>query len=174
LQQPLQTSAELPWTAGSEPSRHQQYPVHTSNTLESGLGQTASSAPAWHMEHVSNPETITPTFHPDQPPNDQWSTTKTQSEHQAYQQQPAPFDQSVEPLGNPSSSRRPSTKKKAVRVPSSFVERQEKLKVSKRKGPLHEKQRQKTYTMRKTKRICVRCRFYKSGVGRVWDLIHQY
>lgn len=37
------------------------------------------------------------------------------------------------------------------------------MKVSKRKGPLQEKQREKTHTMRKTKRICVRCRFYKSG-----------
>ena len=58
---------------------------------------------------------------------------------------------------------RTQSKKKAAKVPSSFVERQEKLKVSKRKGPLQEKQREKTHTMRKTKRICVRCRFYKSG-----------
>ncbi len=59
--------------------------------------------------------------------------------------------------------RRPGTKKKVAKVPSSYVERQEKMKVSKRRGPLQEKQREKTHTMRKTKRICVRCRFYKSG-----------
>lgn len=65
-----------------------------------------------------------------------------------------------QPIAHP----RPLPKKKAAKVPSSFVERQEKLKVSKRKGPLQERQREKTHTMRKTKRICVRCRFYKSGV----------
>jgi hypothetical protein len=66
--------------------------------------------------------------------------------------------------------RRPLGRKKIPKVPSSFVERQEKLKVSKRKGPLQERQREKTHTMRKTKRICVRCRFYKSGVSILWFL----
>lgn len=74
---------------------------------------------------------------------------------------------SVDSFHVPTSQNQPSQrsvpKKKISKVPSSFVERQEKLKVSKRKGPLHEKQREKTHTMRKTKRICVRCRFYKSG-----------
>ncbi|KAF1831549.1 hypothetical protein BDW02DRAFT_606088 [Decorospora gaudefroyi] len=57
---------------------------------------------------------------------------------------------SVPPMAHP----RPQAKQKASKVPSSFVERQEKLKVSKRRGPLQERQREKTHTMRKTKRIC--------------------
>ena len=74
------------------------------------------------------------------------------------------MDRFDSPPAQLSNHQRPPNPKKPAKVPSSFVERQEKVKVSKRRGPLQEKQREKTHAMRKTKRICVRCRFYKSGV----------
>lgn len=101
----------------------------------------------------------------------QWAAYPMQPELRLYANHHAPLD----PFDTASIQERllllppslppqpPSPKKKTAKVPSSFVERQEKMKVSKRRGPLQEKQREKTHTMRKTKRICVRCRFYKSG-----------
>jgi hypothetical protein len=93
-----------------------------------------------------------------------WAVAEGHSEHVPYAQHPAPVDHMDRTNAQLLAHHRPQPKKKAAKVPSSFVERQEKLKVSKRKGPLQERQRTKTHTMRKTKRICVRCRFYKSGV----------
>jgi hypothetical protein len=93
-----------------------------------------------------------------------WVVAETQPEHRSYAQHQAPVDLTSRGTGQLLVQNRPQPRKKAAKVPSSFVERQEKLKVSKRKGPLQERQREKTHTMRKTKRICVRCRFYKSGV----------
>ena len=61
--------------------------------------------------------------------------------------------------------RRAQPKKTAAKVPAAFVARQQKSKVSKRRGPLDEQGRQKTHNMRKLKMSCLRCRFYKSGVG---------
>jgi hypothetical protein len=92
-----------------------------------------------------------------------WTVVEAAPDHEFYAQQPVPADQMGRTTVHLLAQHRPP-KKKASKVPSSFVERQEKLKVSKRKGPLQERQREKTHTMRKTKRICVRCRFYKSGV----------
>jgi hypothetical protein len=92
----------------------------------------------------------------------EWNVPEAPSDPELYPQHPVPaehLDRAAQLLAQ----HRPPPKKKAAKVPSSFVERQEKLKVSKRKGPLQERQREKTHTMRKTKRICVRCRFYKSG-----------
>jgi hypothetical protein len=94
----------------------------------------------------------------------QWSAGHAQSDYGSYPQQgQLEYTAGVSTLAQ--APLRPSTRRKVAKVPSSFVERQEKLKVSKRKGPLLDKQREKTHTMRKTKRICVRCRFYKSGVS---------
>lgn len=94
----------------------------------------------------------------------EWTVAEAPPDPEIYTQQTAPVDQMDRTTTHLMAQHRPPPKKKAAKVPSSFVERQEKLKVSKRKGPLQERQREKTHTMRKTKRICVRCRFYKSGV----------
>lgn len=94
----------------------------------------------------------------------EWPIAGAPTDHQLYAQQPAPVEHMDRANTQLIPHHRPPPKKKVAKVPSSFVERQEKLKVSKRKGPLQERQREKTHTMRKTKRICVRCRFYKSGV----------
>lgn len=102
----------------------------------------------------------------ERPPNvgQDWPVAEAPVDHQLYAPHHAPVDHLDRTPSQPIAHPRPLPKKKAAKVPSSFVERQEKLKVSKRKGPLQERQREKTHTMRKTKRICVRCRFYKSGV----------
>jgi len=106
-------------------------------------------------------------YHHQQPHDhvQEWAAYPGQPEYRPYDGHHIPLD----PFSTASIQERPpppppSPKKKTAKVPSSFVERQEKMKVSKRRGPLQEKQREKTHTMRKTKRICVRCRFYKSGV----------
>lgn len=93
----------------------------------------------------------------------EWNVAEAPPEQELYSQHQVPVEH-VDRATQLLAQHRPTPKKKAAKVPSSFVERQEKLKVSKRKGPLQERQREKTHTMRKTKRICVRCRFYKSGV----------
>ncbi|KAF1977848.1 hypothetical protein BU23DRAFT_577794 [Bimuria novae-zelandiae CBS 107.79] len=59
--------------------------------------------------------------------------------------------------------RRSQPKKAAAKVPAAFVARSQKSKVSKRNGALDEQARQKTHNMRKLKKCCLRCRFYKSG-----------
>ncbi|CAN9478711.1 unnamed protein product [Alternaria alternata] len=92
----------------------------------------------------------------------EWNVAEAPPEQELYSQHQVPVEH-VDRATQLLAQHRPTPKKKAAKVPSSFVERQEKLKVSKRKGPLQERQREKTHTMRKTKRICVRCRFYKSG-----------
>jgi hypothetical protein len=93
----------------------------------------------------------------------EWNVVEAPPEQELFPQHPVPVEH-MDRAGQLLAQHRPPPKKKAAKVPSSFVERQEKLKVSKRKGPLQDRQREKTHTMRKTKRICVRCRFYKSGV----------
>ncbi|KAF2131003.1 hypothetical protein P153DRAFT_287202 [Dothidotthia symphoricarpi CBS 119687] len=149
------------------PVGHHQYPDQISKAVTSSIttsGLSASSGTLW------------PTANPGESPSDtaavyeqtheqvqQWPPVQSQIEHGAFQHHQVQTNQIPEGTAHQQSNRRAFTKKKPARVPSSFVERQEKLKVSKRKGPLQDKQREKTHTMRKTKRICVRCRFYKSG-----------
>ncbi|KAF2036377.1 hypothetical protein EK21DRAFT_52534, partial [Setomelanomma holmii] len=84
----------------------------------------------------------------------QWSLPPPQPDQEQYAPHQAQYDYPPSASTHLQGPRRFSTKKKAAKVPSSFVERQEKLKVSKRKGPLQQEQREKTHTMRKTKRIC--------------------
>ncbi|KAJ4369024.1 hypothetical protein N0V83_006106 [Neocucurbitaria cava] len=84
----------------------------------------------------------------------EWTIAPAQPDEGAYSHAQAPISHFNNGVGSISAFQRPQTKKKATKVPSSFVERQEKLKVSKRKGPLQEKLREKTHTMRKNKRIC--------------------
>ncbi|CAN9134113.1 unnamed protein product [Alternaria alternata] len=86
----------------------------------------------------------------------EWNVAEAPPEQELYSQHQVPVEH-VDRATQLLAQHRPTPKKKAAKVPSSFVERQEKLKVSKRKGPLQERQREKTHTMRKTKRICVRC-----------------
>jgi hypothetical protein len=153
------------WAGSDMPLvEHRQFPGHTSNTLASGhvpVDTTQHSGTSWPVQHDEAP--VSSSDYDQAHAEEHWGLVQRQDSHEPYAQHPAyqhPTNSSAPTQG----SRRSSLKKKAAKVPSSFVERQEKLKVSRRKGPLQEKQREKTHTMRKTKRICVRCRFYKSGV----------
>lgn len=166
-QPPIQSPTNFGWNPPSDihPTAHQHNPVHTTNSLDSSSvlsGQVVPPEAVWSTVGDSAPGPSD--FARIQDVQHQWNQTHVQPDHETYQQQQEQFHRLSESSAPLDSSRRASVKKKAARVPSSFVERQEKLKVSKRKGPLQEKQREKTHTMRKTKRICVRCRFYKSGV----------
>lgn len=142
---------------------HQQYSGHVGDAVTTRAPDTrhhSTSTIPWPMNPVetSNAPTV---YEPPQTMSREWAVAEAPPDHELYARQPVPVDQTTTHL---LAQHRPPPKKKAAKVPSSFVERQEKLKVSKRKGPLQERQREKTHTMRKTKRICVRCRFYKSGV----------
>ncbi|KAI4632219.1 uncharacterized protein J4E87_001691 [Alternaria ethzedia] len=108
----------------------------------------STSAIPWPMNPVetSNAPTV---YEPPQTMSREWAVAEAPPDHELYARQPVPVDQTTTHL---LAQHRPPPKKKAAKVPSSFVERQEKLKVSKRKGPLQERQREKTHTMRKTKR----------------------
>ncbi|USP80682.1 hypothetical protein yc1106_07956 [Curvularia clavata] len=158
-QQPLHHAAT--W------ANHAPYPDHTSDAIASTLpvtrhDSTITTAP-WPMVEQSEPQSAPAIY--ERPPNiaQDWPIAEAAADHQLYAPQPAPVEHLERPNTQLIPHHRPPPKKKVAKVPSSFVERQEKLKVSKRKGPLQERQREKTHTMRKTKRICVRCRFYKSG-----------
>lgn len=161
-------SPQAPLPPAAAWDAHHQFPSHTGgNPLPTSVisaRQNSSSAAPWPLVEPGEASTATTVY--ERLPNvgQDWDLVQVQPAHGVYPQ----HHSSVDPLNNPVAqlpgSQRPAVKKKAAKVPSSFVERQEKLKVSKRRGPLHEKQREKTHTMRKTKRICVRCRFYKSGV----------
>lgn len=144
------------------------YPDHSSSaytSLVTSCDPHSSSITAWPMvtsdQNLANPRLYDRLHHV----GDEWQVLQGQPDYRPYSQHNStsapPFDNGATQLV---AQQRSLTKKKAAKVPSSFVERQEKLKVSKRKGPLHEKQREKTHTMRKVKKICIRCRFYKSGV----------
>ncbi|KAH8717056.1 hypothetical protein GQ44DRAFT_730183 [Phaeosphaeriaceae sp. PMI808] len=167
---PMQPPTNVVWEPRSEipPVVPQQFPEHTNHALVSRGSisnqshQTQSPATSWPIVGSGEVATEPPGFPRIQNEDHRWSLPQIQPDHVPYAHQPQ-LQQSIVTTASVQTTRRPSTKKKAAKVPSSFVERQEKLKVSKRRGPLQEKQREKTHTMRKTKRICVRCRFYKSG-----------
>lgn len=157
-QQPLHHTAT--W------ANHAPYPDHTSDPIASTLpvtrhDSTITTAP-WPMVEQSEP----PSAIYERPSNlaQDWPIAEAPADQQLYATQPGLVEHLERANTQMIPHQRPPAKKKVAKVPSSFVERQEKLKVSKRKGPLQERQREKTHTMRKTKRICVRCRFYKSGV----------
>ncbi|KAF3046048.1 hypothetical protein E8E12_010658 [Didymella heteroderae] len=162
----LQASTAWGTASTLPPTEHQHYVAHTSSALSSGVISGAITLPnaQWSTESTAG---IVPTpigyghVHAQQ---QQWPlAAQAVPEQRIYEIQDTQVEQQIDPSVYAQANRRPSAKKKAAKVPSSYVERQEKMKVSKRKGPLQEKQREKTHTMRKTKRICVRCRFYKSG-----------
>jgi hypothetical protein len=167
-----QSQTDVAWENGCQitPIGPQRYPDHTSNALVSGdltanqTLQAHSSTTPWPIANTDDVVARPSTFHNVRDEDQEWGLIPAQPNHAAYDHHAQP-QHSADPSTLASGARRPSARKRVAKVPSSFVERQEKLKVSKRKGPLKEKQREKTHTMRKTKRICVRCRFYKSGVS---------
>jgi hypothetical protein len=69
--------------------------------------------------------------------------------------------------------RKVAPKKNLAKVTAAFTQRQRKLKVSKRSGPLPEASRLKTHKMRKERATCIRCRFYKAGVCGIPSLVHN-
>jgi hypothetical protein len=84
----------------------------------------------------------------------------------------SPADQGYRPpvssTASTSTVRRHVSDGKLPKMPSSFVERQKKSKVSKRKGPLDKEKRENAHRRRQrgpgAKPPCTRCRFYKNGV----------
>jgi hypothetical protein len=174
-----QPQANVAWDTGRQipPIGPQQYPDHPSNTLVSGnlaanqTQQNHSSAESWNIANVEEIAAEPPDFHHVREDNQQWDSVQAHPNHLPYAHHTQPQHSAGASNLGPGNLR-PSARKRIAKVPSSFVERQEKLKVSRRKGPLKANQREKTHTMRKTKRICVRCRFYKSGVSLiviVWE-----
>ncbi|KAF1944185.1 hypothetical protein EJ02DRAFT_432518 [Clathrospora elynae] len=145
---------------------HQQYPRHTGESLPGRVTATrhnSSSTASWPVVDPGETPAVPVVYERVQNNAQDWAVADAQHEHEPYAQHQVPVDPFKRTSAQILVHQRPPPKKKTAKVPSSFVERQEKLKVSKRKGPLQERQREKTHTMRKTKRICVRCRFYKSG-----------
>ncbi|KAI8934615.1 hypothetical protein NX059_008308 [Plenodomus lindquistii] len=156
-----QLPSQPPISWGMQP-QYLDHANHAYSTVVTGAAQSNLSPSAWT---VDTPITVMAPSMYQRPQNEsqEWSLLPAQHGYRAYEDVRAPLDSFTNPVVAQTAQERPPSKKKAAKVPSSFVERQEKLKVSRRRGPLHEKQREKTHTMRKTKRICVRCRFYKSG-----------
>jgi hypothetical protein len=166
---PLHASnPQLPIQPATAWEPHQPYPSRTASAIASGViaaaGQGTAPAPQWPAGDPAEPPPASTAY--ERLPNlsQDWALVPAQPEHGAYAQHHVSLDHYSHPTAQLPAYQRPLPKKKTAKVPSSFVERQEKLKVSKRKGPLQEKLREKTHNMRRSKRICVRCRFYKSGV----------
>lgn len=167
---PLRTnSVQVPlkshgyWDGGSEIAKtgQQHYSNQPSTTCSSHLIPTKEnsiSIPIWSIVNPGEPSSAPSRYRQIYDVDHCWPIMQGSRPH---------YDAQIDLLSHSTvqlmSNRRQNTKKQAAKVPSSFVERQEKLKVSKRKGPLQEKQRKKAHTMRKSKKICVRCRFYKTG-----------
>ena len=161
------TTPQAPTQPSATWDPYRQYSRLAGNALPPTVipaNQSSSSATPWPILVAG--ETPAATVMYERLPNvgQDWPIVPAQTEHRVFSHQLASIDHFSDATTQLTRYQRPPTKKKATKVPSSFVERQEKLKVSKRKGPLQEKLREKTHTMRKNKRICVRCRFYKSGV----------
>ena len=160
----LQASTAWGTASTLAPTEHQHYASHSSSALSSGVitsGPVNTQSAQWPTANTAGDVPAPPVYGHMQAQQQQWSLVPAVPEQRVYQHESSQAEPSSEPYAQ--SNRRLGGKKKVAKVPSSYVERQEKMKVSKRKGPLQEKQREKTHTMRKTKRICVRCRFYKSG-----------
>ncbi|KAF3008974.1 hypothetical protein E8E13_011486 [Curvularia kusanoi] len=148
------------------PTDHQHYVSHTDSALSSGMltsGPISIQSDQWPATSAAVAVVPAPPFygHVQIQQQQQWPALPAITDLTVYEHEGAQTELSSDPYAQ--NVRRTGGKKKIAKVPSSYVERQEKMKVSRRKGPLQEKQREKTHTMRKTKRICVRCRFYKSG-----------
>lgn len=163
----LQASA--PWGNATilAPAEHQHYATtHTTNALSSGVissGPLSIQSTPWPSANTAGIVTASAIYSQIQAQQQQWPPSQSAPDQKMYELDMSQAEPTPDPSSYAQGNKGPGGKKKAAKVPSSYVERQEKMKVSKRKGPLQEKQREKTHTMRKTKRICVRCRFYKSG-----------
>ncbi|KAF2848869.1 hypothetical protein T440DRAFT_500268 [Plenodomus tracheiphilus IPT5] len=165
LQDSTNSDGQLPSQAAAAWSMQPQYLEHpnsTYSTVATTAAQNSSSTSVWPVD-TSSAVMAPPLYPRPQETSQEWTPLPVQHAYRVYDDQRNQLDSFTTAVLPQMVHDRPPPKKKAAKVPSSFVERQEKLKVSKRRGPLHEKQREKTHTMRKTKRICVRCRFYKSG-----------
>lgn len=147
---PSQPGPAPPW---SLPSQYLDHPP-------SGYSASVTTAGQVAVDALVAPSAYEPLHNA----RHEWPVVHAQPPCATYQHHPPSLDLLSHAAAQQLAPERLPGKKKPAKVPSSFVERQEKLKVSKRRGPLQEKQREKTHTMRKSKRICVRCRFYKSGV----------
>lgn len=169
------TSLRLPvsWDTRSHvtPVGLHHYPSQVSNAVSCNTTapeHSVSTSTLWPTVNPSERHSSSAVYEQTHDGDQQWSLVQSQLEHGACQHSQAHVNLVPDLVAHQPSNPKPPPKKKPAKVPSSFIERQEKLKVSKRKGPLQDKQREKTHTMRKTKRICVRCRFYKSGVCTLW------
>ncbi|CAN9433077.1 unnamed protein product [Alternaria alternata] len=150
----MSTTSSQYRNAAQTPSHYQDFPTSNHDPFSSTI--------PWPIVDPVEASNVPTVYEAPQNMRREWNVAEAPPEQELYSQHQVPVEH-VDRATQLLAQHRPTPKKKAAKVPSSFVERQEKLKVSKRKGPLQERQREKTHTMRKTKRICVRCRFYKSG-----------
>jgi hypothetical protein len=129
-----------PSSAVAPPGR-QDYPTNTSNMAFSpGLAMVVSQAHLGAMLVEAHPH---PVPQLNQPPPDE------PSHH------PSPSAASVIRTGRKASASFFS--KKQATVPSPYIKRQDKNKVSRCNGPLAKERRENAHKMRKVKRICLRC-----------------
>ncbi len=146
----------------------QQYTQHPANALVSSEVSTRQNSPStssWPGLDLRRASSANAAFESGSKLNQHWVPGHSLSDQGEYMhRQVSSTDPSESPPKQLQGHQQLRSQKKPAKIPSSFVERQEKAKVSKRKGPLLEEQRERTHKMRKHKRICVRCRFYKSGV----------
>ncbi|KAH7116898.1 hypothetical protein B0J11DRAFT_552853 [Dendryphion nanum] len=86
--------------------------------------------------------------------------------HQAPLSQMSPTESgyldSVGPMRHRSNRAPTRPRQTKTKVASAYIPRQQKVKVSRRSGPLEDQCKAKAHKMRKT-RVCVRCKMYKAG-----------
>jgi hypothetical protein len=121
------------------------------------VGQGHMSTSSWRMLNIEA-SNIAPVVYEQVPHADsEWHSVGTQQQSSSAVQ----TSNAVTPSRR---ARRSAPKKSLARVSAAYLQRQPKVKISRRKGPLSEAKRQKTHNMRKNKSTCMRCRFYKTGV----------
>lgn len=184
--QPLHLASQPPMSWPAEPSSDVALPTqqqtyatsHATTALSSGLVDSSPSAlsgSSWASLNGGASAAVTPTFERLKDDDSEWTMVHTSTEggtlaHPVPQMalispphgaQHAPVASTSGELANT----RTGSKQKKPTVASSFLERQKKYKVSRRRGPLNKEKANNAHRMRKgPKRVCIRCKFYKSGV----------
>lgn len=154
------------WPAVSNPNMPPAYPTqeptYTSTTMASDVVLSAQGhlpSSAWGMVDAESGNAACPVYEQAQQPEPDWQLVET-----LHLQQHDPSAEPFRVVATVRDRRKVMPKKSLAKVTAAFSQRQRKLKVSKRKGPLPEASRIKTHKMRKDRATCLRCRFYKAGV----------
>jgi hypothetical protein len=145
-------------TSDVSPTYPTQHPTHAATAVASDMVPSVQAHYAGSGWGMFDAEASNTGYEQVQHPEPEWQLVETlHLQHQDL------ASESLQ-LATLRDRRKVPPKKNLAKVTAAFTQRQRKLKVSKRSGPLPEASRLKTHKMRKERATCIRCRFYKAGV----------